>query len=797
MRVFKWIVGIVCTLVIIIAGGGYLWLKSTVPSYEGRIKAGVETEVKISRDDYGVASIIAGNEKDAFFALGFAMAQDRLFQMEMMRRAGSGRLSEILGPDLIEVDKLFLALTAFQSPQELYEKNNKNLQDLMTRFAQGVNHFMKQGPLPLEFKLLGLTPEPWQPYDSMAINMVMAWDLNLAWNNDLVNAAIAAKLGPDRVREFLPYFQPGYPTIIPPGGYSAQAALNLLEIGHQAKAFLGAGAAPGSNSWVLSGAKTTTGKPLLANDPHLGFSQPPIWWEGAILAGDLKVSGVFIPGIPLPLIGHTPHHGWGLTNVMADDADFFIEKINPDNKDEYLADGAWVPLKKVRRTIKVKGREPVEVVFNITRNGLLIDNLRTPVKTDGPPLAMRWVGQDYTADLQSLYGVAKARSWEEFKAGVSHFACPGQNFIYADVDGNIGWIAGVKIPRRRGGYDPTLPAEGYSGKNGWDGYLPFSAQPSLYNPPEGFIVTANNKSVGPEYPHYISTYWAGPERAARIRELIRAKEKLSARDIRDIQADDLSKAAQLLQPHILKAFEGQGVSDQEKEALELLRSWDFRMEAGSAAAAVFEMTFAQLFADILLDDLGQPLTKAYLRNHYAAIRSLRLWLTRGSPLFDDKGTPDKTESKDDIIRRSFRKAVLEMEKIQGRAEVKDWTWGRAHTITFEHAFKGQSGLLDKIINLGPYPVGGSMFTVSPTQYRIADLGDFRTRAGASMRQIIDLGDVEKSVRANTTGQSGHFMSPHYHDQVKLWLNVRHHASSLNLNTIAARAKTEMSLIPAQ
>ena len=208
------------------------------------------------------------------------------------------------------------------------------------------------------------------------------------------------------------------------------------------------------------------------------------------------------------MIGHTPHHGWGLTNVMADDADFFIEKINPDNKDQYLVGDRWEPLKKIKRTLKVKGADPVEVVFNVTRNGLIINGLKTPVKLGDAPLAMRWVGQDHTGDMQTFYGAAKARSWEEFKQAVSHFACPGQNFIYADIDGNIGWIAGVKIPKRRGGYDPTLPAEGSSGVNGWDGYLPFEAQPSLFNPPEGFIVTANNKSVGDEYPHYISTYWA-------------------------------------------------------------------------------------------------------------------------------------------------------------------------------------------------------------------------------------------------------------------------------------------------
>ena len=779
MRVFKWIVGIVSLLVIIVAGGGYLWLKLSLPGYEGRLAAPVKEEVTILRDELGLAAILAGSEADAFFALGFAQAQDRFFQMEMLRRAGSGRLAEILGPELIEVDKLFLALSATRTPEEIYQAFPQEIKEPMARFAAGINFFLGKGPLPLELRLLGVEPEPWQPADAVSINMVMAWDLNLAWSYELTAAAIADKLGPERVKDFLPAYEPAYPTIVPPGGYLSQTGQELLATGLRARELLGGGPAPGSNSWVLAGSRTETGAPILANDPHLGFSQPPIWWEGTVICPGLTFSGVFIPGVPVPLIGHTPHHAWGLTNVMADDADFFIERLNPDNQDQYLRPGGWKECRKVQRKIKVKGGEELLQVFRITDNGLIINDLKTPVALSDRVLAMRWVGQDHTAEVQAFYGILKARTWEEFKSAVGHFSCPGQNFVYADVEGNIGWIAGAKIPRRRGGYDPVLPAEAAGGTNGWDGYLDYPAQPSLLNPEQGFIVTANNKSVGPEYPHYISSYWAGPERAARIGELIRDKKKLSTAEVQGIQVDIFSKNAEALLPPLLEALTGQTLADQEGEALAALESWDLTMDPDSAGPAIFEAVQGRLFQETLTDELGQELLRAYLSNHFAAARAMRVWLERGSDLFDDRTTPDRVEKMEDILCRAFRLAVLDLEKLTGQESPAGWRWGALHTLTFEHPFKGRSRLLDKLLNLGPYPVGGSLFTVNPTQHRLSRPGDFSVSSGASMRQVIDLGDLEAAGRVITTGQSGHFMSPHYGDQVRLWLEGRLHPVSLN------------------
>ncbi len=793
MRIFKWFVGLICSLVIIVGGGGYLYLKSKLPSYDGLVSAPVKAAVKIYRDQYGVPYILAENERDGFMALGFAMAQDRLFQMEMMRRAARGQLAEVLGPDLVEVDKLFLTLTAVKGLDEYWQEIDPVHRRPFEAFADGVNLFLAQGKLPLEFTVLDIMPRPWQPADCLAVAVIMAWDLNEAWQIDLTAAAVADRLGLDAVPEFFPDYPGEWPTIAPKGGYLGRGGLKFLKTALAARDFLGLGNASGSNSWALSGEKTTTGKPILCNDMHLGFSQPPIWWECGLIAGDYKVKGVLIPGVPLAMAGHTPKLAWALTNVMADDADFFIEKVNPDNPDQYRAGDKWLPFKKVVKVIKVKGGEPVRQVFRLTRNGVIINDLKTPAPLKGDLLAMRWSGQDVLGGAaKTFHDIVKASDWASFNRAVAQFGCPGQNFLYADVESNIGWRAGVKIPKRRGGYNPILPAEGYSGKNGWDGYLPFDQQPFVFNPPQGYLVTANNKSVGPEYPHYISHYWASPERYSRIDDMIRAKDKLSLADMRLIQTDIRSVTAEMLVPYILKAYEGQKPSEAEAEALKLLSEWNMDLDADSAAAAIHELTYVNLFKETAGDELGD-LLDVWLRSHYIASRAMTRWLKNDSAVFDDKTTPQK-EDRAAILRRSLKAALARLEEAFETDDMTKWRWGEIHTVTFKHPFHGQNKYLDKLIDLGPYPIGGGMFTVNPLQYRLK--GDLAARSGASMRHVIDLGDLEKSRGAITTGQSGHFISPHYGDQVELWLKGTPHPLSLDPERIKGMAKYELTLEPA-
>jgi penicillin G amidase len=792
MKILKWSVFIVLGLFIIFGVGGYLWLRSTVPEYNGRLTGPVKAPVKIARDGHGVPYILAESEEDGFVAVGFAMAQDRMFQMEMIRRAAQGRLAEILGPDLVEVDKLFLALTAVKGLEEYFQELKPELKNCMEVFSQGVNLFLETGPLPLEFKLLGFKPAPWRPTDGLGVALLMAWDLNFAWAVDLTAAAVADKLGPEAAREFFPDYAQTGPTIAPEGAFMTSSALDFLHAGLKARELFGRGAIGGSNAWAVSGEKSVTGAPILANDMHLGFGQPAIWWECGLLAGERRIKGVLVPGAPWALAGYTPDLPWGLTNVMADDADFFVETLNPDAPDEYLVGRSWQKLTKITRTIPVKGSRPAEQTFRLTRNGVIINDLKTPAPTGDRVLAMRWAGQDNLGSgVEAFHFIPLAKDWAGFSEAVGHFALPGQNFVYADKDGNIGWRMGFRVPHRKGGYNPVFPVEGHSGRYGWNGYEPYEAQPWLLNPPEGFIATANNKTIGPEYPHYISAYFANPDRITRIREMLTAKDKLSAEDMKTIQSDFTSLVARRIRPLILSAWEDREKTPVQAKALEMLKDWDLVLTPDSAPAAILEMTYSQLFVEAAADELGD-LFKPWVQMHYIAGMAMERWLMQDSAVFDDQSTPER-ETRDDIICRAMAKALDRLAQETNEQDPARWTWGRLHTLTFKHAFAGRSWLLDRLMNLGPYPVGGGMFTVNPTQYRL--WGDTAVFAGASMRHIFDLSDPERSTGSITTGQSGHFFSPHYGDQVPLWLKAETHPLSLDPETIQKRAEYLFILNP--
>jgi penicillin amidase len=407
---------------------------------------------------------------------------------------------------------------------------------------------------------------------------------------------------------------------------------------------------------------------------------------------------------------------------------------------------------------------------------------------------MRWSGQDNLGgSADAFYSIPLAKDWAGFSESLSHFALPGQNFVYADRNGNIGWRMGYRVPTRKGGYNPVFPAEGHSGRFGWEGYEPYEAQPWLLNPPEGFIATANNKTIGPEYPCYISAYFANPDRINRILEMLTAKDKLSAGDMKNIQADFTSLAARRIRPFILSAWEDQEKTPAQARALNMLKGWDLVMAHDSVPASIFETTYSQLFAETAEDELGD-LFKPWARNHYIAAMAMDRWLSLGSEVFDDIKTPE-TETRDVIIRRAMAKAIERLIQETGTQDPEEWTWGRLHTLTFEHPFAGRSGLLDKIVNLGPYPVGGGMYTVNPTQYRFC--GDKKVVSGASMRHIFDLSDPERSTGSITTGQSGHFFSPHYGDQVALWLKAETHSLSLDPEAIQKRCKYLLILSPSK
>ena len=591
MRILKWIVGIFVGLILVIFVGIYAYLRFTLPDYKGEISVpGINKPVDIIRDSYGMPHIYAQTDSDAYFALGYCVAQDRLFHMDLMRRAARGKLAEILGPDLVPVDKFFRTITAGKSIEEIAAAYQPETIFAARAYAAGVNYFIKhhKGPLPLEFTILGYTPEPWQPSDAVAIQYVMAEDLNTAFTVEMLHAAVIDRVGKEMAQEIFPDYAEGYPTIVAQGS----AMLDFLSALNLARKFRGAEGSGASNSWVVSGKKSATGKPLLANDPHLGLGVPGIWYEAHLVCPSMNVSGALLPGVPFVIIGANEHVAWGFTNVMADDADFYIEKINPANPDQYEFMGRWEDMNIKEEVIKVKDDADVTFKVRLTRHGPIIDEINKYNEPRDTALAMRWTAYD-VLHATPFYYLNTARSVADVEKAASHFKCPGQNWVYADDQGNIGFWTAVAIPMRDG-FSGALPVPGWDGKHEWKGYVPTEQQPHLRNPDKGWIATANNKIVGDDYPYPISHYYTMPDRFMRIKEMITAKQKFDTQDFAKMQSDFYVVLAKEWAPMILAAQFDKPLSETEKKAKAALKDWNFVAGTEDIGPTVFHATINEM-----------------------------------------------------------------------------------------------------------------------------------------------------------------------------------------------------------
>lgn len=791
MRIFKWIVGILAGLILVIIAGGYAYLRSTLPDYTGKITApGLKQPVEIIRDTYGMPHIYAQTDKDVYFALGYCMAQDRLFHMDLMRRAARGQLAEILGRDLVSVDKFFRTITAGKSAEEIAAVYTPETLSAGQAYAAGVNHFIARhkGPLPIEFTILGYTPQPWQPSDGVAVHYAMSVDLNIAFGVEMLHAAIIEKVGEKMAQGIFPDYAEGYPTIIPEGSATLEflKALNLTAEMRRAE---GGGA---SNSWVVSGNKSVTGKPILANDPHLGLGVPGIWYEAHLVTPSMNVSGSLLPGIPFVIIGANEHVAWGFTNVMADDADFYIEKLSPANPDQYEYMGRWEDMTIKEEVIKVKGADDITCKVRLTRHGPIIDEINHYQEPKNTAIAMRWTAYE-TLQASPFIELSTAKSVDDIEKAAASFKCPGQNWVYADDQGNIGYWAAVAIPVRDD-FSGALPMPGWDGKHEWKGYVPTAQQPHLRNPARGWIATANNKHVGDNYPYPISYYYAMPDRFVRIKEMITAKDKFDTRDFAKMQADYNVVLAREWVPMMLASLSlsGKPFSENEKKAIASLKNWDFVAGTEGIAPTIFHATINKLVKNTFEKSLGEELYSQYIKNYYVVFNAMRNLIAAGeSTWFDDPDTAEK-EDINAIIGKSFSEAIVYLNEKMG-SNVDDWKWGQLHTLTLYHPFGKSSALMGYFMNIGPYPMGGSLATVNPQPYKLSE--PWEGYHGASLRYIIDFADRKNSQRVIPAGISGNFMSPHYDDQAELWRTGKYRPFVLDRQSIEADARYTLKMLP--
>lgn len=749
-----------------------LW--RTVPRLGGEaVVPGLGGEVTVTFDRHGIPRISAGSQLDAVRALGFLHARDRFFQMDIMRRAARGRLAELLGPAAVEADRYFRTLDLAGAAGRAVASASAESRSVAQAYAEGVNAWLATGRRPVEYLVLRQRMEPWQPEDTWAIGRLEAWDLS-AGATELSLARALVEVGPERIGELFPNVPESGAVIlgpasgatwvgrrVPPGGGRSrertsrwQPAVDLgSAAGHEppllARELLETLVMRrGSNSWVVGGERTRSGRPLLANDPHLGLNSPSLWYIATLAAPGFEASGVTIPGLPIVVIGHNRRIAWALTNMEADDTDYVVEKLSADSSMVLTSDG-WRAVRVERGVIRVSDGTEVPFTLRRTAHGPIVG----PAPAPGPDtsagglrvLAMRWNGHDASDELAAWMGVARAGDWTEFLAAVALARSPQQNWLYADVDGNIGYTASGAIPVRRNGRG-LLPTAGWNDEGRWERYLDFDELPRVLNPPDAMLVTANNRIIGPEYPHLIATTWAQPYRAERIRQLIEGAGLLTPDLARAMQMDTLDLMAAWAKQIAAAAAERAGRPD----LAAALRAWDGTMGADRTEPTLFYVWFRLLQRLTYEDELpgGYAPTGPFL----ALLRKGR------SAWFDDGRTPER-EDLEALATRAMREAIVEA---GGRR------WGEVHATVGRHPL-GRVRLLDRLLrlNLGPLPRAGSLYTVNVAEFGMSP--PFRNTHAPSMRFVVDLGEAGVARFVITSGQSGHPLSRRYRDQTALWL----------------------------
>jgi penicillin amidase len=802
-RLFLILLLVLVILIVAALVAGYFVARRQFPTTSGTIQVpGLQSKVDVVRDGMGVPHLYASTPHDLFFAQGYVHAQDRFWQMEFWRRIGSGRLSEILGESALEDDKFIRTVGWHRTAQQELDLLGEE-RELLQAYADGVNAYLadNQGRLGLEFILLGLTgvdfqPEPWTPLNTLTWAKVMAWDLSGNLDDELLRSHLSDALGSGALAVFYPDYPSDYPVIVTEP--LRAATLETVPSAAQDSFVFGRGPDVGSNNWVVSGSRTDTGMPYLADDPHLGIQMPSIWYEIGLHCSEVgpecpyDVVGASFASAPGVIIGHNAHIAWGVTNTGPDVQDLFVERLNPDNPMQYEVDGRWVDLELITEQIGVAGQdEPVSILVRQTRHGPIINDVLGGPEDDWyygwQPLALSWTALQPGTLMKSALMIDRASNWDEFRQALRYWDVPSQNFVYADVEGNIGYQMPGNIPVRASG-DGTIPVPGWTNDHEWVRSIPFEELPATFNPSAGYISTANNAVIGHEYPYLITQDWDPGYRAVRIDETLAANDRVDLAAIKALHADTLSAWTRQVVPHLLAL---NPESPELFEALGLMRAWDMRADRDSAAAALFEAFRLHLAVRTFEDELGDKLLDKAMGPAQVALPGLLE--QPDSPWFDDKRTPE-VERRDDILEMALADALEELRDNLG-SNMNRWRWGDLHRATFENQSLGQSGIapIEAIFNRGPVEVDGTVATVNNTGYDLSEPYDEATVS--SYRQIIDLGDFTRSVSVHTTGQSGHPFHPHYDDMIDLWRNVQYHPMLWTRSQVEASAAEWLVLTP--
>lgn len=763
---------VVLILALGLAGAGaWIYVNESLPQLDGTVALpGLGAAVDVVRDREGVPHIFARSERDGWFAMGYVHAQDRLWQMEFQRRVAQGRLAEILGERAFPVDRLMRTLGIAPMAERIVERLDPDTRANAQAYAAGVNAFLAGDPvLPVEFQAFRIKPQPWTPADTMGWLLVMAWDLSTNWRMVLARMRFAAKLGSERAGEFLPPYPGDKPAPLP--DFSKLYASAAPAVDALFAAYPPLGESIGSNSWVVSGAHTESGKPLLANDPHLGLQAPSLWYFAHLSTPSGNVVGATLPGVPFVVLGHNDDLAWSMTTTNSDTQDLFVERVVPGDPDSYLTPGGKAKFEVRDEVIRVGGEER-HVRVRSTRHGPVISDAVTgasQVAPRGCVLAIEWAAlTQRNAVMRAGFAMDRARDRKQFLEALRDFHAPHQNIVFADREGHIGFVAPALVPVRRADNEAMgrEPVPGWDAKYDWQGFIPYERLPALFDPPSGRIVTANQKITPPGYKPFISVDWYPPYRSQRIEELLAARAKHSLASFEAMQADRLSRLARELLP-IARA--AKPATPAGRAAQGLLAHWDGTMAAGSAAPLAFAGWYRELTRLVYADELGELFAESWdLR------ASFMLAVMKGehgeARWCDDVRTPAR-ETCAMQAARAFDLAAVDLGKRFGPED--RWKWGEAHRAAGDHHPFGAVPLLARLFDVTP-ETSGDPYSVNVGRYQIRDREQpFANRHAPSMRAIYDLADLDRSVFMHSTGQSGNVLSPWYANFAERWAKVRY------------------------
>ncbi len=813
----KWLFRTVLWLLLVALIGAaivaWLYVRLATPRTKGDMALpGASAELRIERDAHGIPTIRAASVRDAMYGLGVVHAQDRLWQLETHKRIGSGRLAQAFGDAALESDKFLRSLGVKRAAEKQWAQTKGEAREVIEAYTAGVNDVIthQTKARPPEMIILGLTPEPWTPADTLAWSTMMAWDLGGNWGTELQRMRLSLKLPVDRVHEAIPPYPGDKPLVTT--DFAALYQSLKLDASQTAQAFddviqqMLAAAPPsgieglGSNNWVLAGSRTTTGKPLLANDPHLKLSAPALWYFARLEAPGLSVAGATMPGLPTVVLGQNQNIAWGFTNTGPDVQDVYLEQLDPADPSRYLTPSGMAAFEQVEETIQVKGKPDIKYVARTSRNGPVLSDAGTVNDVLGPKskpsyaITLRWTALDIDVDPVGVgLAMMRADTVKAFVQATRTWVAPMQSMVVADKSGAIGYVAPGRVPLRGPEHDlkGQVPALGWLAKYDWVGYVDVDQTPREMDPARGWIATANHRIHAPDYPHYLTNEWASPFRQQRIEQLLESKPKHSLNDLREMHADVKSLASLPLLPWLQKAKSTHALA---AAAHTQMQGFDGTMAAGRAAPVIYWAWLRQITQGLMADELGASYYERTTagRQFRDAVEGA---LARNDAWWcDDKTTPavETCEVQNDA---AFARALDELQGLLG-GDVSKWRWGDVHQARSEHRPFSRVKPLAKFFELRT-PSSGDTYTINVARVNYkadATTGErYLNEHGPSLRALYDLGDVSQSKFMHSTGQSGLFWDVHYRDFVEPWTRVEYipvWASAAPQQTLVIRKASE-------